>query len=87
MAKISTLHPATLLQLRIELKFIEPKIWREVVVPDTITLARLHDVIQIAMGWTDSHLHEFEINGRRYGVPDPDWDFDEAVISDLHLPL
>lgn len=87
MAKVSTLHPATLLQLRIELKYIEPKIWRELVVPDTITLARLHDVIQAAMGWTDSHLHEFEINGRRYGVPDPDWDFDRAVISENRVKL
>jgi len=26
----------------------------------------LHAVIQAAMGWTNSHLHEFVINGRRY---------------------
>lgn len=87
MAKVGTLHPATLLQLRVELKYIEPKIWRELVVPDTITLARLHDVLQVAMGWTDSHLHEFDINGRRYGVPDPDWDFDRAVISENRIKL
>lgn len=24
------------------------------------------------MGWSDSHLHEFEIAGERYGMPDPD---------------
>jgi len=33
------------------------------------------------MGWTDSHLHEFDINGRRYGPPDEDVSqemFDEA---------
>jgi len=30
-----------------------------------ITLNRLHNVIQIVMGWTDSHLHEFTI-GKKY---------------------
>ena len=26
------------------------------------------------MGWTDSHLREFDAGGNRYGQPDPDWD-------------
>ncbi|MDX8407837.1 MAG: plasmid pRiA4b ORF-3 family protein [Mariprofundaceae bacterium] len=41
-------------------------IWRSFVVPASITLERLHDVIQIVMGWTDSHLHEFTIGKKRY---------------------
>jgi len=52
--------------LKIRLLEIEPEIWRRVVVPDDITLDRLHDVIQIVMGWTDSHLHEFTIGKKRY---------------------
>jgi hypothetical protein len=36
------------------------------VVPASITLDRLHDVIQIVMGWIDSHLHEFTIGNKRY---------------------
>jgi hypothetical protein len=52
--------------LKIELLDIEPAIWRRFVVPASITLDRLHDVIQIAMGWTDSHLHEFIIGNKRY---------------------
>jgi len=36
------------------------------VVPASITLDRLHDVIQIIMSWTDSHLHEFTIGKKRY---------------------
>ncbi|CAM3920035.1 hypothetical protein CCOS865_00926 [Pseudomonas reidholzensis] len=63
---------ASLFVLRIELEDIEPKIWRRVVVPDTITLTRLHKVIQAAMGWQDCHLHEFHIGAERYSVPDPD---------------
>jgi len=42
--------------LKIQLLDIEPSIWRRFVVPASITLDRLHDVIQVVMGWTDSHL-------------------------------
>ncbi len=52
--------------LKIQLFDIKPAIWRRFVVPASITLDRLHDVIQIAMGWTDSHLHEFTIGKKRY---------------------
>jgi len=52
--------------LKIHLLDIEPAIWRHFVVPASITLDRLHDVIQIVMGWTDSHLHEFTIGNKRY---------------------
>ncbi len=52
--------------LKIRLLDIEPDIWRRFVVPAAITLDRLHDVIQIVMGWTDSHLHEFTIGKKRY---------------------
>ena len=52
--------------LKIQLLDIEPAIWRRFVVPASITLDRLHDVIQIVMGWTDSHLHEFNIGKKRY---------------------
>ncbi len=52
--------------LKIELHDIEPTIWRRFVVPANIALDRLYDVIQIIMGWTDSHLHEFTIENKRY---------------------
>ncbi len=52
--------------LKIQLLDIEPAIWRRFVVPAGITLDRLHDVIQLVMGWTDSHLFEFTINNKRY---------------------
>ncbi len=52
--------------LRVSLAHIEPTIWRRFEVPSGITLDRLHDVLQIVMGWTDSHLHEFRIGGERY---------------------
>ena len=52
--------------MKIRLLNIEPEIWRRFVVPASITLDRLHDVIQIVMGWTDSHLHEIMIGKKRY---------------------
>lgn len=46
-------------QLRITLKGTKPPIWRRVAVPAEITLGQLHEVIQIVMGWTGSHMHHF----------------------------
>jgi hypothetical protein len=77
--------PASRLQLRIELQWIEPVVWRVVLVPETIKLHRLHDVIQSSMGWLDCHLHEFEIGGQRYGTPDPDWDPPGSVIAENRI--
>ena len=33
------------------------------------TLDKLHEHIQTAMGWTNSHLHHFRIDGQLYGDP------------------
>lgn len=51
--------PAAILQLHIELRGTKPKVWRRVLVPETITLTKLHLVIQAAFGWGHSHLHEY----------------------------
>lgn len=56
--------------LRIELLHVRPLIWRRLLVPLSITLPALHLAIQGAMGWTDSHLHQFDIGGKSYGEPD-----------------
>lgn len=68
-------------QLRIELRAVKPVVWRRLLVPETVTLAKLHVILQRAMGWTDSHLHEYEIAHRRYGVPDHDW-LEETPLND-----
>jgi len=84
----ATTAPARrLVQLRVELRHLKPAIWRRLLVPDTITLARLHRVLQIAMGWTDSHLHEFDIGGARYGIPDPDWPDSPPVTPEGRVTL
>ena len=38
--------------------------------------------MQAAMGWTNSHLHEFGIAGKRYGMPDNEWPEDKLVLDD-----
>lgn len=75
------------IQLRIALCYITPPIWRMVVVPDTVTLAKLHYIIQIAMGWENCHLHSFEVNGIRYTDPDLDPDDEMGMESELHVRL
>jgi hypothetical protein len=54
------------LVLHVALEGIRPPIWRRVVVPASITLDLLHDVLQVTMGWEDYHLHQFTIAGRRF---------------------
>jgi len=40
-------------------------------VPLSTSLLSLHHIIQIAMGWKDTHAFRFEHSGKRYGIPDP----------------
>lgn len=60
-----------LYQLKMTLKWSKPPIWRRVVVRADMPLDRLHYVIQEAMGWTNSHLHQFIVASTIYGTPDP----------------
>jgi len=59
-------------QIKVTLLGTRPPIWRRLLVPSCITLAQLHDVLQIAMGWEDCHLHEFRLGHQRFGVPSPE---------------
>ena len=61
-------------RLRITLLDSDPPIWRLVEVPDC-SLGELHVVIQIVMGWHNSHMHQFSVNGKHFGQLMPD-DFD-----------
>ena len=53
------IRPRRGLQLHVSLNAIEPPIWRGFLVEESITLGRLHEVLQIVMGWQDVHLHQF----------------------------
>ena len=56
-------------RLRISLLGLDPTPWRDVEVPLSMTFKGLHETIQAAFLWFDSHLWEFEFAGRRYGLP------------------
>jgi len=58
-------------QIKVTLRGTRPPIWRRLLVPSELTLEQLHAVLQAAMGWEDSHLHEFRIGSQRFGKPDP----------------
>ncbi|MFW6061311.1 MAG: plasmid pRiA4b ORF-3 family protein [Planctomycetota bacterium] len=51
-------------QIRVTLKRSKPPIWRKLAVPSDMVLGELHEVIQIAMGWTNSHLHQFVLKDK-----------------------
>jgi hypothetical protein len=63
--------PLEIYQLKLTLFDTRPPIWRRLLVPAGLTLEQLHDVLQAAMGWDDSHLHHFRIGQKRFGKPDP----------------
>lgn len=63
-------------RLRIILNDVDPQPMRHIEVPLKIRLDRLHEAIQAAMGWTDTHLYEFRVGDAGWGVPDPDGFYD-----------
>ena len=46
-------------QVRVDLDGAKPPIWRRLLLSSELMLNELHEVLQQAMGWDDSHLHEF----------------------------
>jgi Plasmid pRiA4b ORF-3-like protein len=74
--------PNAVYQFKITLIGSNPPIWRRIQVADG-TLDKLHEHIQTAMGWTNSHLHQFEIGEKRYGDPELlDDGFDDVECVD-----
>lgn len=55
-------------QLNIILREVEPTVWRRVLVRSDTSIALLHQVVQVAMGWENAHLHKFRIHGCDYGI-------------------
>jgi hypothetical protein len=68
--------------LRIELDQIKPLIWRRFWIEGDTTLSKLHHSIQAIMGWTDAHLHQFQIGGAAYAIPDPEADDPARPVVD-----
>jgi len=59
-------------QFKVSLDHIEPPVWRRFVISSDATFGKLSDVIQIVMGWNNSHLHEFFLGAEQIGMKDED---------------
>lgn len=60
-------------EMKVRLKGTRPGIWRRFQTSGSITLYKLHRILQVVMGWSDYHLYEFRICKSGYGEPDPDY--------------
>ena len=57
---------APIYHLKVVLNGTKPPIWRRLQVPGNANLGWLHAVLQVAMGWTNSHLHQFRVGELLY---------------------
>lgn len=73
------------LQLKVALRNIRPPVWRRLLVPARLTLAQLHDAIQVAFGWGDCHLHLFLVHDEEYGPRDPDGAVEDVSSEEVSL--
>ena len=72
-------------QLKVTLEGTKPPVWRRIQVPSAMPLRKLHEVLQVVMGWENCHLYQFEVGGQYFGEPDPY--FDRAIRSARATPL
>ena len=72
-------------QLKVTLKYIQPPVWRRLLVASTANLQDVHMTLQITLGWTNSHLHEFVVGRSRYGLPDDEFPTDALDEIDYRL--
>lgn len=79
--------PAIIYQIKVTLDDIRPPIWRRILVPDNTSLLKLHDILQIIMGWQDYHLHHFVIDNHYYGNRDNDEFGDLGTIDEKRVKL
>lgn len=74
-------------QLRIELLDVSPKVWRRLIVPEDLKLPKLDRILQICMGWTNSHLHAFILGGKHYSHYDPEWAAELKHLDEKRIEL
>lgn len=81
------------LRLSVEIVDLNFRIWRELEVLLSAPLHELHETLQVAFGWTNSHLYAFELDGRTYMAPyveqedldDPTLDASAVTLQELGL--
>lgn len=73
---------APIFQLKVTLQGVKPPVWRRLLVPADIALHQLHAVLQEAMGWTNSHMHQFSLRDRSFGVVSSHEGMGEPCLED-----
>jgi hypothetical protein len=70
-------------RLEVTMSEVQPTVVRFFDVPAGVLLPELHDLLQAAIGWTDSHLHQFVAGDISYGMPDLDGpdERDESAVA------
>jgi hypothetical protein len=70
----------------LQLADVNPVVWRRVLVPGAVRMAKLSEMVLATMGWTNSHLHAFRLGERRIGMcfdEYPEGEIDEKGITVL----
>jgi len=73
----------TLYIIKVTLRGFRPPIWRRFQIAGSSTLYKLHRVLQVVMGWENSHLYQFCIENVFYGDPDPGYGIENAKKTRL----
>jgi hypothetical protein len=76
--------------LRLVVAGTQPKVWRRLLVKETMWLSRLHDSIQVAFDWFDYQAHVFALDDLKFGNPQKRDDLvveddRDVTLSDLNL--
>lgn len=76
-------------QVKVVLEGVQPPLWRRILLPDQLSFADLHVILQIVFGWQEEHLHDFSFQRSRVRISDTEYadaDLDEKdVCADSYL--
>jgi hypothetical protein len=71
-AKIKRLKRPRTIELYVELEPTEPRVWRRILIDDSVSMYQLHEILQVTMGWMHSHVFMFRAKGLVITEPNPE---------------
>lgn len=79
---VGPIKPERVYQVKITIAGSRPPIWRRLLMREDASFEEMHAAIQMAFGWTNSHLHEFVVGHRRF-MPRFEDGFDPMFEDDV----
>lgn len=58
--------------IKVTIEDTHPPVWRRLIIPQQISFGCLHEILQTAFGWENSHLHEFTLPQSDIRISDPE---------------